>query len=377
MRVHRDAAAVVGYADEAFGIQRHFDEAGMSGQRLVHRVVDHLGEKMVHRLFVGAADIHAGPAPDRLKPLQHLDMLGRIVAVVAARPGAFLGAVLGCGLGTFRTAALRRALRGGRRLGEQVAARGRTGLSVLAVLRAVWMVFLAMRGSIDEKTVRIAAEDDLYLSCHDSPGQGYGLSRAPARDRGIALAPHVGPAAGPGMPALDLESYAQQLIAFVKENRAWAAPIVFALCFAESLAFVSLLLPAWAALVGIGALLAASEISFWPVWLAGAAGAALGDWLSYWIGKLLGTRVYHVWPLSRHPQLIPKAETFVQKWGAVAIFVGRFSGPLRATVPLVAGIFHMPALRFQLANWSSALVWAFVLLAFGDVTAALLRYVWS
>lgn len=176
---------------------------------------------------------------------------------------------------------------------------------------------------------------------------------------------------------MDLEAYAQQIINFVQENRGWAAPIVFALCFAESLAFISLLIPAWAALVGIGALIAASDIPLWPVWIAGAVGAALGDWLSYWLGKVLGTRVYHYWPLSRHPQLIPKAEHFVEKWGAVAIFVGRFSGPLRATVPLVAGIFRMPAARFQLANWSSAFVWAFVLLTIGDLTATVVRAVWG
>ena len=48
-----------------------------------------------------------------------------------------------------------------------------------------------------------------------------------------------------------------------------AAPIVGALAFGESLAFISLLIPAWGALVGIGALIGASDIKFWPVWLAG------------------------------------------------------------------------------------------------------------
>jgi membrane protein DedA with SNARE-associated domain len=35
-------------------------------------------------------------------------------------------------------------------------------------------------------------------------------------------------------------------------------------------------------------------------------------------------------------------------------------------VPIVAGITQMPALRFQLANWSSAFLWAFVLLSPGS-----------
>ena len=84
-------------------------------------------------------------------------------------------------------------------------------------------------------------------------------------------------------------------------HQAWAAPIVFALCFAESLAFISLLIPAWAALVGIGAIISASDLNFWPIWVAGSIGAALGDWLSYWVGLKLENRVYHMWPLSQHP----------------------------------------------------------------------------
>ena len=57
---------------------------------------------------------------------------------------------------------------------------------------------------------------------------------------------------------MDIEQYIQPIIDYVRVHQAWAAPIVFALCFAESLAFISLLIPAWAALVGIGALISAS-----------------------------------------------------------------------------------------------------------------------
>ena len=45
--------------------------------------------------------------------------------------------------------------------------------------------------------------------------------------------------------------------------------------------------------------------------------------------------------------------------------IGRFSGPLRASVPIVAGIIEMPWLKFQIANWGSAFLWAFVLLSPG------------
>src|SRR6266540_5090886 len=173
---------------------------------------------------------------------------------------------------------------------------------------------------------------------------------------------------------MSIEEFARAIIDFVRTHEAWAAPIVFALAFGESLAFVSLLLPAWAALVGIGVLIASGNLNFWPVWIAGSIGAALGDWLSYWIGLKLGPPVAHMWPLSRHPDLLPKGEAFVKRWGVLAIFVGRFFGPLRASVPLVAVIFRMHSWQFQTANFSSAFVWAAVLLTLGDVVSKVLRW---
>jgi membrane protein DedA with SNARE-associated domain len=173
-----------------------------------------------------------------------------------------------------------------------------------------------------------------------------------------------------------LETYSHEIVEFIKLHQAWAAPIVFALAFAESLAFISLLVPAWGALVLLGGLIAQGGLNFWPIWVAGSIGAALGDWLSYWIGEKLGPPVAHVWPLSKHPTLIPKGEAFVKRWGVLAIFIGRFFGPLRASVPLVAGIFSMPYWRFQIANFTSAFLWAGVLLTLGDVTAKFIAWIW-
>src|ERR1700693_4614725 len=125
---------------------------------------------------------------------------------------------------------------------------------------------------------------------------------------------------------MEFHAYVDQIIAFVRDNAAWAPPIVFGLAFGGSLAFISLLIHAWgalvaiAALVAIGALIAPSGINFWPVWIAGALGAAFGDWLSYWIGLKLEHSVAHVWPLSRHPELIPKGEAFMKKWGMLGSF---------------------------------------------------------
>lgn len=170
-----------------------------------------------------------------------------------------------------------------------------------------------------------------------------------------------------------IQHYAQLVIDFVRAHQEWAAPIVFALAFAESLAFISFFVPAWAALVGIGALVGASGIPFWPIWFAGALGAGLGDWVSYWFGYKFKNPIAHVWPLSKYPDLLPRGHVFMEKWGVPGVFIGRFFGPLRAAVPLVAGIVEMPYWQFQVANFTSAAAWAYVLLKFGDFGFNLLR----
>lgn len=154
-------------------------------------------------------------------------------------------------------------------------------------------------------------------------------------------------------------------LAFIRTHEAWAAPIVFALAFGESLAFISLLLPATVILFGIGGLVGASGIGFWPLAIAAAAGAALGDWVSYWLGYHYKAQIAAMWPLNRHPTLIPRGEAFFARWGTAGVFFGRFFGPLRAAVPLVAGACGMRQMPFQLANIASAIVWGIGILAPG------------
>jgi len=57
--------------------------------------------------------------------------------------------------------------------------------------------------------------------------------------------------------------------------------------------------------------------------------------------------------------------------------IGRFFGPLRASVPLAAGIFRMPYWQFQIANFGSAFLSAGVLLSIGDVVTLALEWAWG
>lgn len=163
-----------------------------------------------------------------------------------------------------------------------------------------------------------------------------------------------------------MEQFVSGIIEFVKANQGWSVPIVFLLAFGESIAFISLVLPFWGMLVALGAAVGTDSALFIAVLIAASVGAALGDWVSYWLGWHYHEQIGRMWPLSKYPDLLPRGQVFFDKYGVWAIVLGRFSGPFRATVPIIAGSTQMPPWKFQAANWPSAFLWAFVLLVFGD-----------
>jgi membrane protein DedA with SNARE-associated domain len=164
---------------------------------------------------------------------------------------------------------------------------------------------------------------------------------------------------------VDIGSFIDGAIGFVRQNQAWLAPAVFALAFFESLAFVSLLVPATAILGALGLLIGAGDLPFWTPFLAAIAGAFIGDWISYEIGRRYKNDIKGMWPFVRQPQLFERAEEMFRKYGAPGYFGGRFVGPLRAVFPLICGISAMRPLVFQTTNALSAVAWAAVYLGAG------------
>ena len=61
-------------------------------------------------------------------------------------------------------------------------------------------------------------------------------------------------------------------------------------------------------LVVIGPIIAVADpFIFWTIVAAAGIGAALGDWLSYWIGYHYHAQIQQMWPLKNHihPFLAP------------------------------------------------------------------------
>lgn len=149
-----------------------------------------------------------------------------------------------------------------------------------------------------------------------------------------------------------------QIVGFIRLHAEWTGPIIFLVTFAESFAFVSLVVPGTAIMIAAGALVPEGAIPLLPLVVGGMTGATLGDGVSYWIGLRFGHLIPGMWPFSKRPELLRTGHAFFERHGGKSIFIGRFFGPVRAVVPLVAGILEMPAGYFWLANIGSAILWA-------------------
>jgi membrane protein DedA with SNARE-associated domain/membrane-associated phospholipid phosphatase len=133
---------------------------------------------------------------------------------------------------------------------------------------------------------------------------------------------------------------------------------VFGVAFAESLAVVGAIVPAAIVMFAAGTLIGAGALDLWITLAAAVSGAALGDGLSYELGRSHEARI-RSWPLfQRFAGAFERGEKFLQAHGGKSILLARFAAPVRAFVPLLAGFGQMPRRRFYAINIASALLWA-------------------
>lgn len=160
---------------------------------------------------------------------------------------------------------------------------------------------------------------------------------------------------------MNVQDFVNVVVEFVRAHESWAMPVAFFVAFMESFCFVSILWPGTAILIAVSALLAKSGVSLdvlWPAIVAAGVGGSIGYWISYVIGYHYADRIKTFWPFSANPGLIENGQAFFDKWGALGVFFGHFFGPVRAVIPVVAGMYRVPLWQFQLANITSAFIWA-------------------
>jgi len=155
-----------------------------------------------------------------------------------------------------------------------------------------------------------------------------------------------------------MQAFAESILATIQQYSEWAWLIVFIIAFAESMAIIGLLIPGWALLLGIGTLIGADVLEFFPIVVSAYFGAVIGEYLSFYIGYHYHESILKWRYLANHQDLIDRTRDFFEKYGATGVFVGRFIGPIRAVIPLIAGIAEMPKRTFFWVNLTSGIIWA-------------------
>lgn len=153
-------------------------------------------------------------------------------------------------------------------------------------------------------------------------------------------------------------SFFAAVTAFIAAHPHLSYAVVLLLALSESIPVIGVFIPGTAAILAISALVPSGIVNLWPLLATAAAGAIIGDGLSFWVGHRYHREILERWPLNRHPELITRSEAFFARHGDKSVFIARFTPGVRAFIPLIAGMLQMPVRRFYAANILSALVWA-------------------
>ena len=143
--------------------------------------------------------------------------------------------------------------------------------------------------------------------------------------------------------------------------------ILFAALFLESALLPAAFLPGDSLLLLAGALVAKGVLPFWPTMGLLVVATGTGYQVNYLLGRWLGhTHRVQKW-LSRVPEHYhQRAHHLSERYGPLALLVGRFIGFVRTLLPLLAGISGIRQKRFQLYSWVGAFLWIGTLMMAGE-----------
>lgn len=151
-----------------------------------------------------------------------------------------------------------------------------------------------------------------------------------------------------------MEAYLQHLIT---QSLAFTLMVIALVAFLESLALVGLLLPGTVMMASIGALIGSGQVDFYLAWAAGIVGCLLGDWISYFIGRAFKGPLHRWSFLKKHKAMLDRTEHALHQHSIFTVLLGRFVGPTRPLVPMVAGMLELPPYKFALPNVIGCVTW--------------------
>jgi len=170
-----------------------------------------------------------------------------------------------------------------------------------------------------------------------------------------------------------MAAWLDSITTWLTANPSWLGVAIMLVAFVECLAIAGIIVPGTVALFAIATLAGSGILPLGETLLLGFAGGLLGDAVSYFLGRRFHQSIRRLPGLRTHPEWIGGAETYFQSYGIGSLLVGRFIGPLRPMLPMVAGMFDMPLLRFAAVSVIAGAGWSVVYLLPGWATGAAIR----
>lgn len=160
---------------------------------------------------------------------------------------------------------------------------------------------------------------------------------------------------------------------WLEANPEWLGLAIFLAACLECLAVAGILIPGTVLLFTLGVLAGSGALGLSETLLLAYAGGLLGDAISYGLGRRFHQGIRGLPVLRDHPEWLGGAEHYFKRYGVVSLLVGRYIGPLRPMLPLVAGMLDMPFIRFALVSMLAAAGWAIAYILPGWATGAAIR----
>jgi membrane protein DedA with SNARE-associated domain len=157
--------------------------------------------------------------------------------------------------------------------------------------------------------------------------------------------------------------YKEQIYTFLQDNELLVAALLFVFALASAIPHSLFFVPAVILFAGTGFLHLLAGGDFWPLWIAGASGAFLGDFLLYRAGDHNKGALMDPWWMNGSDTDIERTRKTLATSGAASLVASKFKGVGRAYAPLVAGAMAFDYRSFAIAALASSLLWAAVLLA--------------
>ena len=152
----------------------------------------------------------------------------------------------------------------------------------------------------------------------------------------------------------------------VESCGSWFYLLMFLIIFCETGLVVTPFLPGDSLIFALGALSAANVCNVWILLALLIAAAILGDSVNYWVGSLLGPKIFrgdNVRFLNR--KHLDRTHEFYERYGGKTIILARFVPIVRTFAPFVAGMGKMTYRRFMAYNVIGGVVWISFFLLMG------------